>query len=97
MHVALQRIPPHHRATLAAGTRSAGDLHIPALLAFIFPLVILRDPAQYPVQLWLATLQGEFNTDYGMLMTGAALAALPLIVAFLAFQRYSSRGSASVG
>src|SRR5439155_84397 len=42
--------------------------------AFIFPLVILRDPAKYPVQVGLATLQGEFNTDYGMLMTGAAVA-----------------------
>ncbi|MDQ2912426.1 MAG: hypothetical protein M3T56_04135 [Chloroflexota bacterium] len=40
----------------------------------------------------VATLQGEFNTDYGMLMTGAAVAALPLIVVFLAFQRYFIEG-----
>jgi len=60
--------------------------------AFIFPLVILRDPAKYPVQVGLATLQGEFNTDYGMLMTGAAVAALPLIAVFFAFQRYFIEG-----
>src|SRR5438132_1219330 len=45
--------------------------------AFIFPLVILRDPAKYPVQVGLATLQGEFNTDYGMLMTGTAEGTAP--------------------
>jgi len=54
--------------------------------------VILRDPAKYPVQVGLATLQGEFNTDYGMLMTGAAVAALPLIAVFFAFQRYFIEG-----
>jgi len=62
--------------------------------AFIFPLVILRDPAKYPVQVGLATLQGEFNTDFGMLMTGAAVAAIPMIVVFFAFQRYFMRASA---
>ena len=60
--------------------------------AFIFPLVILRDPAKYPVQVGLATLQGEFNTDYGMLMTGAAVAALPMIAVFFAFQRQFIEG-----
>src|SRR6266508_2470845 len=60
--------------------------------AFIFPLIILRDPAKYPVQVGLATLQGEFNTDFGMLMTGAAVAAIPMIVVFFAFQRYFIEG-----
>src|SRR5437588_10387656 len=55
--------------------------------AFIFPLVILRDPSKYPAPAGLATLQGEFNTAYGMLMTGAAVAALPMIAVFFAFQR----------
>src|SRR5204862_3980368 len=60
--------------------------------AFIFPLVILHDPAKYPVQVGLATLQGEFNTDYGMLMTGAAVAAIPIIAVFFAFQRHFIEG-----
>src|SRR5438552_17417665 len=30
--------------------------------AFTFPVVILRDPAKYPVQVGLATLQGEVNS-----------------------------------
>src|SRR2546430_17017588 len=55
--------------------------------AFIFPLVILRDPAKYPVQAGLATLQGEFNTDFGMLMTGAAAARTPRMPLCSASQR----------
>jgi multiple sugar transport system permease protein len=59
---------------------------------FILPLVVLRDTFKYPIQVGLATLQGEFNTDYGMLMTGAAVAAVPMMIVFFAFQRYFVEG-----
>jgi multiple sugar transport system permease protein len=59
---------------------------------FILPLVVLRDSFKYPIQVGLATLQGEFNTDYGMLMTGAAVAAIPMMAVFFAFQRYFVEG-----
>lgn len=59
---------------------------------FILPLVVLRDSFKYPIQVGLATLQGEFNTDYGMLMTGAAVAAIPMMVVFFAFQRHFVEG-----
>lgn len=32
---------------------------------------------KYPIQVDLATPQGKFNTDYGMLMTRAAVGAIP--------------------
>jgi len=59
---------------------------------FILPLVVLRDSFKYPIQVGLATLQGEFNTDYGMLMTGAAVAAIPMMLMFFTFQRYFVEG-----
>lgn len=59
---------------------------------FILPLVVLRDSFKYPIQVGLATLQGEFNTDYGMLMTGAAVAAIPMMLVFFGFQRYFIEG-----
>jgi multiple sugar transport system permease protein len=59
---------------------------------FILPLVVLRDALKYPIQVGLATLQGEFNTDYGMLMTGAAVAAIPMMLVFFLFQRYFVEG-----
>jgi multiple sugar transport system permease protein len=60
--------------------------------AFILPLVVLHDSFKYPIQVGLATLQGEFNTDYGMLMTGAAVAAIPMMLVFFVFQRYFVEG-----
>lgn len=59
---------------------------------FLLPLVVLRDSFKFPIQVGLATLQGEFNTDYGMLMTGAAVAAIPMVVVFLVFQRHFVEG-----
>jgi multiple sugar transport system permease protein len=59
---------------------------------FILPLVVLHDSFKYPIQVGLATLQGEFNTDYGMLMTGAAVAAIPMMAVFFAFQRHFVEG-----
>ncbi len=59
---------------------------------FILPLVVLHDSFKYPIQVGLATLQGEFNTDYGMLMTGAAIAAIPMMLVFFVFQRHFVEG-----
>lgn len=60
---------------------------------FLWPLVITRDPDLYTLQVGLSYIQtGEFGTNYGILMSGAALAALPMIVVFFAFQRYFVQG-----
>ena len=32
------------------------------------------------------------STDYGLIMAGAALAAVPIIIVFLAFQKYFTKG-----
>jgi multiple sugar transport system permease protein len=40
----------------------------------------------------VASLQGEFGTDYGVIFAGAALAALPILLFFLLFQRYFLEG-----
>lgn len=57
-----------------------------------FPLVVLRDTFKYPRQVGLATLQGEFRTDYGMLIKGAAVTAIPMMLVFFVFQRYFVEG-----
>lgn len=61
--------------------------------SFLWPLVITRDPDLYTLQVGLSFIQtGEFGTNYGILMSGAALAALPMIFVFFAFQRYFVQG-----
>jgi multiple sugar transport system permease protein len=59
---------------------------------FLWPLIVLQDSATYTLPVGVASLQGEFSTDYGIIFAGAALAALPMIVFFLIFQRYFLSG-----
>ena len=58
---------------------------------FFWPLVVLNAPKMYTLPVGLPTLQAQW-TDYGLLMAGSALAALPTIVIFLAFQKYFLQG-----
>ena len=58
---------------------------------FFWPLVVLNKVEMYTLPVGLPTLQGQW-TDYGRLMAGATLAALPTVVIFLAFQRYFLQG-----
>lgn len=59
---------------------------------FFWPLLVLISSNKYTLTVGVAGLQGEFNTDYGVVFAGAALAALPMIIFFLAFQRYFLEG-----
>ncbi len=59
---------------------------------FLWPLIVLNDSSKYTLPVGIAGLQGEFTTDYGIIFAGAALAALPMIVFFLIFQRYFLEG-----
>lgn len=59
---------------------------------FLWPLIVLNDSTKYTLPVGVASLQGEFTTDYGIIFAGAALAALPMIVFFLIFQRYFLEG-----
>lgn len=59
---------------------------------FLWPLIVLQKSPHYTLPVGVASLQGEFRTDFGLIFAGAALAALPMIVFFLIFQRYFIEG-----
>ena len=44
------------------------------------------------ISLGIARMQAENSTDFGLIMAGAALAAVPIIVVFLIFQKYFTKG-----
>jgi multiple sugar transport system permease protein len=61
--------------------------------AFLWPLVVLQNPDLFTLQVGLSYLyNSEFGTNYGLLMSGAALASIPMIIFFFAFQRYFMQG-----
>ncbi|MFC7678732.1 carbohydrate ABC transporter permease [Paenibacillus sp. GCM10028914] len=55
-------------------------------------LIMTRSTPMMTLPLGIATLQGEFTTNYGVIMAGAALASLPMIAIFLLFQKAFTQG-----
>ncbi len=59
---------------------------------FLWPVIALNKPQNYTLTVGVANLQGEFMTDWGIIFSGAALAAIPMIIFFLLFQKYFLEG-----
>ena len=49
---------------------------------FIGPLIVMRSADQYTLPLALRSLQSPVNTEWGALMTGSAIATIPLLILF---------------
>ena len=61
---------------------------------YFLQLVMLISEEQWTLPLAIANMQGEMSTDYGLIMAGAALASVPIIIVFIAFQKYFTQGIA---
>ena len=59
---------------------------------YFMQLIVVSSTAMKTLPLGIASMQQEFTTDYGLLMAGAAIASVPMIVIFIAFQRYFTQG-----
>ena len=59
---------------------------------YFMQLIMLTSNKNLTISLGIATMQGESSTDYGLLMAGAALASVPIIIVFLEFQKYFTKG-----
>ena len=59
---------------------------------YFLQLIMLNSTEVLTISLGIAKLQSEMSTDYGLIMAGAALAAVPIIIVFLAFQKYFTKG-----
>lgn len=60
--------------------------------SFLWPLIVLNSNSMYTLPVGLKTLQDKNLASYALLMSGAAIAAVPMIAVFLAFQRYFVKG-----
>ena len=59
---------------------------------YFMQLIMLTSNENLTISLGIATMQGENSTDFGLLMAGSALAAVPIIIVFLIFQKYFTKG-----
>jgi len=59
---------------------------------FLWALILLQSDALRPVTAGLATLQGQYVTDWPLITAGALLATLPTVLVFVFLQRYFIQG-----
>lgn len=64
---------------------------------FLWPLLILNDRTMQTLPVGLATIQGQYTFDYGKLMAGAAVTAVPVLILYLFLQRYIVESVATTG
>jgi ABC-type glycerol-3-phosphate transport system permease component len=59
---------------------------------YILALIIFDSRQFMPLQVAIKLFQGEFVTNYPLLMAGLTIAALPIIIVYLLMQKYIVRG-----
>ena len=59
---------------------------------YFLQLIMLNDTNVLTISLGIAKLQSELSTDYGLIMAGASLGSIPIIIIFLMFQKFFTRG-----
>jgi len=65
--------------------------------SFLWPLVVLRAPELQTLPVALAALQGQYTTDWAVLMAGSVVSILPMLALYIFAQRYVIQGVASSG
>lgn len=59
---------------------------------FMFALVFVEDSALRTIPVGLMNLRSQLNTNFGIQLAGMAISALPMIIAFIIFQKQFVRG-----
>lgn len=59
---------------------------------YFLQLIMLNSSKNLTIALGIAKLQAEMSNDFGLIMAGAALGAIPIITIFLLFQKYFTQG-----
>jgi ABC-type sugar transport system, permease component len=59
---------------------------------YMWPLVMTRSDTMFVLPVGLATLKSDFIVQYGQLMAGATLSVVPIMLAFLFFQKQFVQG-----
>lgn len=59
---------------------------------YFMQLIMLSSTRNLTISLGIAKMQAENSTDYGLIMAGATLASIPIIVVFIIFQKYFTKG-----
>jgi len=65
--------------------------------SFLWPLVVLRSPVLQTLPVALAGLQGQYTTQWDIVMAGSVISILPMLAIYLFAQKYVIQGVANTG
>lgn len=78
---------------------SSGTLAALGVMAFmgswndyLFPLVMISDRKKFTLPLILSSLQGQYSSEYNLLMAGSLISILPILIVFMFAQKYFQSG-----
>lgn len=64
---------------------------------FAWPLIITNDIAMRTLPIGIMIFQGRYTQEFGLTMAAAAICTIPIIIAFLIFQKRITEGIAMTG
>lgn len=59
---------------------------------YLLPLVLLTTKDKFTLTIILNSLNGQFSTEYNLLMAGSLISMLPLLILYVAAQKYFTTG-----
>jgi multiple sugar transport system permease protein len=65
--------------------------------SFLWPLIVLRQPELQTLPIALAGLQGQYSTQWDIVMAGSVVSVIPMLALYLFAQKYVIQGVASSG
>ena len=65
--------------------------------SFLWPLVVMNSPEKQVIQVGIANFTTTYGIYWGRILAGSAMATIPVIVLFMALQRYYVRGITMTG
>jgi multiple sugar transport system permease protein len=60
--------------------------------SFFWPFVVIGHEPYFPLEVGLQTIQQQHTVEYGLVMAGATISAVPMILIFLIFQKQIVKG-----
>lgn len=64
---------------------------------YLWPLLMLSDKNKMTLTLALNSLNGQYGTEYNLLMAGSLISMIPIIVIYASAQKYFKAGLMSGG
>lgn len=64
---------------------------------FLWPLIISTDESMYTLPVAVASLAGQYATEYGLQMAGSVIVIMPIVIFFMLAQQWFMEGIAMTG